>query len=117
MPDHLRIVLPDELADRLVANGVAVRPLGTRGALLSEPVSLVIEAINTGSAMVSIAVGLATCKRLAEVILERRRPSEPDQLTIDITVAGESRRLSLDRNAANAQDEILDFLVDALDAG
>jgi hypothetical protein len=117
MPDHLRIVLPTELADQLVSDGIAVRPMGTRGALLSEPVSLAIEAVNTGSAMISIAVGLATCKRLAEIILERRRPSEPDQLTIDITVAGESRSLSLDRHAADAQDEILDFLVDALDAG
>lgn len=117
MPDHLRIVLPNELADQLVADGFAVRPLGTRGALLSEPVSLAIEAVNTGSAMVSIAVGLATCRRLAEVILQRRRPSEPDQLTIDVTVAGESRSLSLNRTAADAQDEILDFLVDVLDAG
>jgi hypothetical protein len=116
MAEHLRIVLPSEIADELVSDGVAVRPLGTRGGLLSEPVTLAIEAVNTGSALVSIAVGIATCKRLATAVLRRREPADPDQLTISITVNGESRSLDVDRTAPDAEDKALDFFVTALDA-
>lgn len=114
MAEHLRILLPKEAADELVAEGMAVRPLDTRGGLLNEPVTLAIEAVNTGSALVSIAVGVATCKRLAAAVLRRQESSDPDHLTISITVHGECRSLEVDRTAPDAEDKALDFFVAVL---
>ena len=109
--------MPSEIADELVGEAIAVRPLGTRGSGFSESVNIAIDAINTGSALVSIAVATAACKRLAEASLLRRREGDPDELTISITVGGESQSLSLDRTAPGAVDEAFDFFVTALNVG
>ena len=112
---HLRILVPSEIADELVGDGIAVRPLGTRGAGVSEAFSIAVDTINTGSAVVSIAIAIPACRRLAKAVLRRRSEAEPDQLTISITVDGERRSLSLDRTAPGAVDEAFDFFVLALD--
>lgn len=115
MAAHLRISIPNDVAEELVSEGFAVHPLGTRGAGLPESVSIAVDAINTGSALVSIAAATVACKRLAELILLRRRATDPDELTINISVGGELKSLSLDRTAPGAVDEAFDFFVDSLD--
>jgi hypothetical protein len=115
MPEHLRILVPDVIADELVEDGIAVRPLGTRGPGMAESLSIAVDVINAGSALVSIGLAAAACRRLAETSLRRRGADEPDELTISITVGGESQSLSLDRTEPGAVDAAFDFFVAALD--
>lgn len=114
-PRSARVVLPAEIAEELIESGCAVRPFITRGGALSEPISVAVEAINTGSALVSIGLAITTCKRLAAAAVRRRRATDSDDLTISVTVNGKTESLQLDRTAADAEDKAFDFFVTALD--
>ena len=114
MARNVRITVPTEIAEELVADGDAVYSLGVRGGPLGETISIAVEAINTGSALVSIAVALVTCKRLAAAILRRRRDTDPNVLVITVNVAGETRSLRVDRAAPDAEDIASEFLVAVL---
>jgi hypothetical protein len=116
MPGSARITVPTQIAEELVADGVAVRPFGTRGGGLGDSINIAVEAINTGSALVSIGLATMTCKRLAAATLRRRRDTDPSELTISITVDGETQSLRLDRTAPDAEDKAFDFFVAALNA-
>lgn len=114
-PRSQRMLLPADLAEELIQDGCAVRPFVARGGAIAEPVSVAIEAINTGAALVSISLAVMTCRRLAAAALRRRGPGDPDELTITITVDGETKSLRLDRTAPNAEDEAFEFFAGALD--
>jgi hypothetical protein len=113
---YARISLPAEIADELVAAKLAVRPITTRGPSLAEVWSMTVDCINTGAAIVSIVTGAATLRRFAAAIIKRRHPSDPDIVTINIAANGTSKSLSVDRTKEASQDEVLNFLVAALDA-
>src|ERR1019366_468473 len=115
-PRMMRVLLPAELAEDLIGTGDAVRPFVTRGAQLGEVMTIGVDAINTGAALVSITLALKTLKRLATTTLRRRRPTDPDEVTITITVADRTETLQVDRRSPKAEDELLDFLLAAVDA-
>ena len=109
-----RVSLPEDIGDELVAEGVASRPRPTRGAT-SETVSLLIDSINSGAAVVSIAGGIAACGRLAAKMLLRRKASDPDIVEFTaIDGNGNRSTIKINRVDPNAQDQLLDFLLAAL---
>jgi hypothetical protein len=110
----MRVLLPAELAEDLIGTGDAVRPFVTRGAQLGEVMTIGVDAINMGAGLVSITLALRTLKRLATTTLRRRRPTDPDEVTI--TVADRTETLRVDRRSPKAEDELLDFLLAAVDA-
>jgi hypothetical protein len=114
-PKVMRVLLPVELAEELIATGDAVRPFVTRGAQLGEVMTIGVDAINTGAALVSISLAVKTLKRLAAEAVRRRRPTDADEVTITVTMAGKTETLQVDRSSPKAQDELLDFLLDAVD--
>jgi hypothetical protein len=114
MARNVRIAVPTEIAEELVADGIAVRAFGVRGGALGETITIAVETINTGSALISIGVAAMACKRLAAATIRRRRDNDPNELTISITVAGEVQSLHLDRTAPDAEDVAFDFFVAAL---
>ena len=109
MARNVRIAVPTEIAEELVADGIAVRAFGVRGGALGETITIAVETINT-----SIGVAAMACKRLAAATIRRRRDNDPNELTISITVAGEVQSLHLDRTAPDAEDVAFDFFVAAL---
>ena len=113
MSRKVRISLPADVADALVEERLAVRPLGTRGAGLNETLAIAVDAINTGSAVVSIVVAVETCRRLALETLRRRR-GDSAELTITIAGNGDTRSLTIDGSAPGAEDKLFDFFVDSL---
>ena len=115
-PRVMRVLLPAELAEDLIGTGDAVRPFVTRGAQLGEVMTIGVDAINTGAALVSITLALKTLKRLATTMLRRRRPTDPDEVMITITMADRTETLRVDRRSPKAEDELLDFLLAAVDA-
>ena len=114
MSGNTRITVPTEIAEELVADGAAVRPFGTRGGGFGDSISIAVEAINTGSALVSIGLAAVTCRRLAAATVRRRRDTDPNELTISITVHGKSQSLRVDRTATDAEDKVFDFFVAAM---
>ncbi|HTZ92488.1 MAG TPA: hypothetical protein VMB74_08850 [Streptosporangiaceae bacterium] len=76
---------------------------------------MTIDGVNTGAAVVSIAVAVETIQRVARGILRRRHPLDPDLFTVDVSIAGEHHSLTVNRKAPTAENEILDFLITALD--
>jgi hypothetical protein len=114
-PRMMRVLLPAELAEELIGTGDAVRPFVTRGAQLGEVMTIGVDAINAGAALVSISLALKTLKRLAAEAVRRRRPTDPDEITITITMAGKTETLQVDRSSPKAQDDLLDFLPAAVD--
>ncbi|HEY4451783.1 MAG TPA: hypothetical protein VGN13_09340 [Solirubrobacteraceae bacterium] len=115
-PRMMRVLLPAELAEDLIGTGDAVRPFVTRGAQLGEVMTIGVDAINTGAALVSITLALKTLRRLATATLQRRRPTDPDEITITVKVADRTETLQVDRRSPKAEGELLDFLLAAVDA-
>jgi hypothetical protein len=114
MVRNVRIAVPAEIAEELVADGIAVHSFGMRGGAIGEAISIAVETINTGSALVSIGLAAIACRRLAAATVRRRHDTEPNELTISITVAEEVQILHLDRTAPDAENVAFDFFVSAL---
>ena len=113
MNGHVRISLPNEISSELIDAKLAVKPIITRGPTWGEAFLLTVDCINTGSAVVSIAVAIGACRRIAATIIRRRHPADPDLLTIKLSRGGSTKSLTVDRTAPAAQDEVLDFLLAA----
>ena len=112
---YVRVALPVSIADELIDSRLAVKPIATRGASPAEIFSVTVECINTGSAVVSIAVAAATCRRLAAAAVKRRHPPDPDIITLQITAGGKSKSLTVNRKLPTAEDEAFDFFLAAFD--
>jgi hypothetical protein len=116
MPRAVRVSLPSEIAEELVAEGIAVRPFETRDASLGHVIGIVVEAVNTGSAVVAIVVAGNTCRRIARGVLRQRLPEESNEVTMTITSARRSHSVTVDPRSPEAEDTLLTFLISALDA-
>ena len=116
MSGYAMIALPTEIADELVEAQLAVRPTATRGPPLAEIFSITVDCINTSSAVVSVAIAGATCRRLAVAAIKRRHRTDPNIITLKVTGRGISKSLTVDRNLPSAEDDTLDFVIAALEA-
>ncbi|WP_353953566.1 hypothetical protein V6K52_09190 [Knoellia sp. S7-12] len=116
VPDYLRLTLPQEVADDLISDRTAVRALRMRGTALTDAVHIAVESINTGSAAVSVVVAVATCRRLAQAFIRRRRPSDPHKASLRITIGDRSELLEVDLTDPGAEDQLFDFFVEELNA-
>jgi len=92
LSEHVRITLPIGVANDLLDAKLAVVPIATRGPTLAETFTVTVDCINTGSALVSIAVAMATCRRLATAMIKRHHPSDPNTITIKITRGNATQR-------------------------
>jgi hypothetical protein len=112
----VRISMAADLADALVADGIAVRPFLTRGAPGGDLVSMVIDGVNTGAAIVTLLTAEETLRKVAGRVWARLRHRQEDVVTLTITVPGEAKphQLKIHRDDTAATDKILDFLVEAL---
>lgn len=115
MPSHVRVALPTDIAEELVRERVAVKPVFTRGSGVVDIISIGVEAINTGSAVVAIAMAGRSCRRLAQSFLARRREDEKE-INLTITVGDEKQSLQVRRDDPDAEDRIVDFLLTTLSA-
>ena len=109
MAGYVRLLVPADVADDLVSDETAVRPIGTRGGGLAEVVTVAIDAINTGSALVSVVTATVTCKRLAQAFIRRHRPEDPNKAKLTITVGDHTESLDVDLTSPDAEDQLFDF--------
>lgn len=109
MAGYARLLVPADVADDLVSDGTAVRPIGTRGGVLAEVVKIAIDSLNTGGAVVSVATGVVTCKRLAQAFIRRHRSADPNEVKLTITVGDHSESLDVDLTSPSAEERLFDF--------
>ncbi|WP_369256955.1 hypothetical protein [Geodermatophilus amargosae] len=103
------IRLPEEIADQLIDEGGAEPVFGARNSVI-DVISIVVESINTGSALVSIVAGGAACRRIARALMRRQEQDGSDDLVI--SAGGRTLRVKLSDPAA--EDEVSEFLLDLL---
>ena len=85
-----------------------VRPIGTRGGVLTEVVTVAIDTVNTGAAVVSVVTAATTCKRLAQAFIRRHRP-DPNEVKLTITVGDHTESLDVDLTNPKAEEQLFDF--------
>ena len=109
MARYARLLVPTDVADDLVSDGTAVRPIGTRGGGTAEVLTVAVDAINTASAAVSVAAATVTCKRLAQAFTRRHRPADPAKAKLTITVGDHTESLQVDLTSPQAEEQLFDF--------
>src|SRR5262245_23736024 len=63
-PSYMRVSLPESIAEELIDDRLAVRPIATRGGPLTETVAVAIGSLNAVSAMVTIVLGAPAIKKI-----------------------------------------------------
>jgi hypothetical protein len=119
----IELALPDEVARDFVASSVpadgrkwdVVESLSMRSSS-ADVAALVVSAVNTGSAVVTLVVTGNTLRRLARKLLARRRPEDPDVVTLTLSRDGRSHSVTVNRTSPDAEDEALEFLATRLKA-
>lgn len=114
MGDYARLLVPRDIADDLVSDQTAVRPISTRGGGIAEVITVTVDAINTGSAAVSVAIAVRTCRRLAQAFVRRSRTVEPTNVKLTITVGERTESLTVDLATPQAEEQLFDFFVEQL---
>ena len=71
MDDGIRLELPREIADGLVADKVVVRSFVTRGGPISEAVRVVVESVGAGADVVTVAAAAVAVPKVLTRIRER----------------------------------------------
>jgi hypothetical protein len=110
------ISLPNDIADELIDDNLAAQLATTRGPAMADIFSITVDCINTGAAVVSVAVGAAACRRLAVAAIKGHRPPDPNIVTFEVTKGLSSKKLTVDVTLPTAEDEVFDFFVAALSA-
>jgi hypothetical protein len=116
MDRYIRLALPADVADDLIQDELAVRLLATRTGPLADVVKIAVDAINTASAAVSVAVAAATFRRLAQAFVARHLGRDRHKVTLTIETAGHGHTIEVDMEDSDAVDVLFDFFVRTLDA-
>jgi hypothetical protein len=109
----IRISLPADIAQDLVDEQVAIRPMTTRGPGVGDLVSIAVNTVNTAAAVVTIVTAAAALRRLAAAIVKRRHPSEPETITVAIS-GGQVTPRMIDRRSPTAETDVFMLLVATL---
>jgi hypothetical protein len=113
--NEVRLSLPADVADALVADEIAFRPIVTRGPGTGQVVQLIVDGVNTGAAVVTLAVAASSLRKLAERLWEKfRHADENIIMTIILPGAPAPRILKIKPGETDSQDRILDFIINAL---
>lgn len=110
--EFARVLLPADLAEALVDDGIAVRPYETRG-LADDLIRVAIDDVNTASSVVTVVVAAAAVRKFAARLWGRLRKGGDDIVTVTVSVPGaaEPFELKVRRDDAEGQDKVLDFLI------
>jgi hypothetical protein len=117
VPSHLRVSLPQGLAEELIDDRLAVRPIATRGGPLAETLAMGIGSLEVAAAVVTIALEAPSIRRITAAALRPREGSEGDRVTLSITRSGETRTLVVDRADPEAEERAFEFFLAGFEAG
>ena len=94
MTGYVRLLVPADVGDNLVSD---------------EVVTVAVDTVNTGAAVVSVVTAAATCKRLAQAFIRRHRPADPNEVKLTITVGDHTESLDVDLTNPKAEEQLFDF--------
>jgi hypothetical protein len=92
MSRAVRVMLPEDVADELVDEGIAVPAFATRGELTGEVLRIVIDSVNTGASLVTIVTAPSVVMGLAKRVRQRLDRNKRN-VRISVTGPGGSRNL------------------------
>jgi hypothetical protein len=95
MAEAVRVSLPADVAQVLLDEHVAVRPVVTRGGGLGEVISLVVEGVNTGANVVTLVTASAAMVRLARALRERLGRGVEGERSVRVRISGPQGECSL----------------------
>jgi hypothetical protein len=95
MAEAVRVSLPADVAQVLLDEHVAVRPVVTRGGGLGEVISLVVEGVNTGANVVTLVTASAAMVRLARALRERLGRVDEGDRSVRVRISGPRGEYSL----------------------
>lgn len=110
MANYIRVALPSDVAADLVAEGIAVKSTRTRGAGALAAMEIAVDLINTGSALVSVAMGATAIAKIANKLIARLR-SNP-QITLVVKARGRTSTLSVDPDSPDSEAKVAAFLAE-----
>jgi hypothetical protein len=113
MDAYVRIGLPREVAADMIHSQDAVPHLSVRGGA-SDVVMFAVDSINTGSAVVTLAVTANACRRLVASAIRRRDSEGSDQVRISVAVRGAEKSFEVDRNSPDAVEKACLFVMDQI---
>jgi hypothetical protein len=105
----IRVMVPSEVADEMVADGDAVRPFATRSPAMEEILHFAIEGTTAAAAIVTLVEAEAS-KKLAKLLVARAGNSNinvtgPVEQTLNPDPPGETPAASLEAPASDDVDE------------
>ncbi len=109
MEQAVRIEVPDEIAAELLADGTAVRPLSTRGGGLGEVLRFVIDGVNTGSSVVTVATASVMLHKVGQRFAAHIRNSKTDGVTTVVVTGPRGERTLMVASDAAMEDVAEDF--------
>jgi hypothetical protein len=112
-----RVELPADLAEEVLDSGDAVEPFKHRSGGVAHAMQLVLDGVNTGADVVTLIVTAASCTRLAQALLRRRRNGgRPDRLDLRIVDGEVVQTLEINFDDPDAEARAAEFLLRALAA-
>jgi hypothetical protein len=108
----IRLELPRDVADELVAERAAVRPLVTRGSGVSDVVQFLLDGVNTGSSVVTVAVAGGGLYTVARRLLDRMERKSGGVVIVVLRGRGGSEELEIPPDAS--EEEMAALIVAAI---
>lgn len=96
---YLRLVLPEVIANDLVANGVAEESIEVRNA--ADVLSIMVDGINGAAAVVAVVTGTVATGKFARKLIDRaRRSRQADaHITVRLLCAGRVVEMTITDNS------------------
>jgi hypothetical protein len=105
-----KIKLPMEVADDLVTANVAARPRTTRGASLVDIVQVLVDGINVGASVVTVAVAASSLRKAGRRLTQWLRSRRPDQL-VRLKIESSAGEHTLDLDLSRSEEDVVEEVV------
>jgi len=109
------LALPYEVADELLADGVAERPVITRGDTLNHIIGIIVDGIDSGAALITLGAAGMAAKCLAASLIARIK--KQDQLTVRIRFVsgGKTHEHLIELDDPDAEARLLEAIIKVLE--
>lgn len=109
----MRLEVPADLADELIADGTAVRSYTTRGPGMSDVVQLAMQVVNTGADVITVATAAAATPVLVRRLRRylRRKGGEDANGPVEIVLRSNGRETAIEWGLSLSDEEAERILI------
>ncbi len=110
MSGNIVVGLPSSVAEDLVSAGSAKNVPPIRGGDLGDLIRVTVDFLNTGAAVVTMAMGAKAARDIARSLLRQRGEHKPATITVTVTRGRDSHSLTVRTDESVAEESVRDFL-------